>query len=187
MSLISKIQKNNSYLKIIWNDGEESKFNYMWLRDNCPTAHDKDSRHRMFNILEVSQEINPKNYSINNDGKLEITDFDELGFGSGTDRLEESLENNFDDVASIFTDPDDGIAKNLYDYIREFTQSGGLLRTREQNAKDEKTNLEDERANFELQMLSFEQIQRDKYLALDQTVSQLNRTGNALIASLGSI
>ena len=72
MSSISKIEKNSSYLKIIWNDGEESKFNYMWLRDNCPTAHDKDSRHRMFNILEVSQEINPKNYSINNDGKLEI-------------------------------------------------------------------------------------------------------------------
>ena len=72
MSSISKIEKNSSYLKIIWNDGKESKFNYMWLRDNCPTAHDKDSRHRMFNILEVSQEINPKNYSINNDGKLEI-------------------------------------------------------------------------------------------------------------------
>ena len=125
--------------------------------------------------------------SFDDDGKLEITDFDEFGFGSGADRLEESLENNFDDVASIFTDPDDGIAKNLYDYIREYTQSGGLLRTREQNAKDEKTNLEDERANFELQMLSFEQIQRDRYLALDQTVSQLNRTGNALIASLGSI
>lgn len=125
--------------------------------------------------------------SFDDDGKLEITDVDEFGFGSGSDRLDEALENNFDDVASIFTDPNDGIAKSLYDYIREFTQSGGLLGAREQNAKDEKTNLEDERANFELQMLSFEQIQRDKYLALDQTVSQLNRTGNALIASLGSI
>ena len=72
MSSISKIQKNNSYLKIIWNDGEESKFNYMWLRDNCPTAHDKDSRHRMFNILEVSQDINPKTYNVNAEGKLEI-------------------------------------------------------------------------------------------------------------------
>ena len=72
MPTISKIEKNSSYLKIIWNDGEESKFNYMWLRDNCPSAHDKDSRHRMFNILEVSQDINPKNYNINKEGKLEI-------------------------------------------------------------------------------------------------------------------
>ena len=72
MSAISKLEKNSTYLKVIWNDGEESKFNYLWLRDNCPTAHDKDSRHRMFNILKVSEDINPKNYSVKEDGKLEI-------------------------------------------------------------------------------------------------------------------
>ncbi len=72
MSSISKLEKNSTYLKVIWNDGEESKFNYLWLRDNCPTAHDKDSRHRMFNILEVSKNINPTKYSIGSDGKLEI-------------------------------------------------------------------------------------------------------------------
>ena len=72
MNSISKIAKNSTYLQITWNDGEESKFNYMWLRDNCPTAHDKDSRHRMFNILKVSKDINPKKYDINKEGKLEI-------------------------------------------------------------------------------------------------------------------
>ena len=29
----------NSTLEIEWNDGEKSNFNFMWLRDNCPTAH----------------------------------------------------------------------------------------------------------------------------------------------------
>ena len=72
MKSISKLEKNSTYIKIIWSDGEESKFNYLWLRDNCPTAHDKDSNHRMFNILEVSQNINPKNYNVSSDGKLEI-------------------------------------------------------------------------------------------------------------------
>lgn len=118
-------------------------------------------------------------------GKLEISAIDEFGLGSGEDRMKTALEENFDEVAKLFTDSNDGIAKNLYDYIREFTKYGGLLRTREQNYKDEKNNLEDERARFELQMMNFEQIQRDKYLNLDQTVSQLNRTGNALMASLG--
>ena len=47
MRLISKLEKKSNYLKVIWDDGEESKFNYLWLRDNCPTAHDKDSRHRI--------------------------------------------------------------------------------------------------------------------------------------------
>ena len=67
---IKKVKKNRSSLEVEWGDGEKSKFNYMWLRDNCPTAHDKDTRHRMFNILKVSTSINPKKYSIKEDGKL---------------------------------------------------------------------------------------------------------------------
>ena len=61
MSVISKLEKNSTYLKVIWSDGEESKFNYLWLRDNCPTAHDKDSRHRMFNIWKSQKTLAPQN------------------------------------------------------------------------------------------------------------------------------
>ena len=69
---IKNIVKNSTNLEVDWSDGEKSKFNYMWLRDNCPTAHDKDSRHRMFNILNVSQNINPKKFLVTDDGKLQI-------------------------------------------------------------------------------------------------------------------
>ena len=69
---ISKVSTNGSSLDILWNDGEKSNFNYFWLRDNCPTAHDKDSRHRMFNILNVSENIKAKDLKINEDGKLVI-------------------------------------------------------------------------------------------------------------------
>ena len=69
---ISKVTANGSSLDVLWNDGEKSSYNYMWLRDNCPTAHDKDSRHRMFNILKVSTNIKAKSSKINNDGKLVI-------------------------------------------------------------------------------------------------------------------
>ena len=72
MFSISKLEKNGTYLRILWSDGEESKFNYLWLRDNCPTAHDKDSRHRMFDILNVSKNLNPTTYKVNDEGKLEI-------------------------------------------------------------------------------------------------------------------
>ena len=58
--VISKVSKNGSAVDVEWSDGEKSNFNFMWLRDNCPTAHDKDSRHRMFNILEISTNIEPK-------------------------------------------------------------------------------------------------------------------------------
>ena len=69
---ISKISQNALGLNVVWNDGEKSNFNYLWLRDNCPTAHDKDSRHRMFNILNVSENIKAKDFKINDDGKLVI-------------------------------------------------------------------------------------------------------------------
>ena len=69
---IAKVSRNVSSLDVEWNDGEKSNFNFMWLRDNCPTAHDKHSRHRMFNILEASTNIEPKTYKVNNEGKLEI-------------------------------------------------------------------------------------------------------------------
>ena len=69
---ISKVAQNGSGLEIVWSDGIKSNFNFLWLRDNCPTAHDKDTRHRMFNILKVSKKIKPKKYNVNTDGKLEI-------------------------------------------------------------------------------------------------------------------
>ena len=69
---ISKVSTNGSSLDILWNDGKKSNFNYLWLRDNCPTAHDKDSRHRMFNILKVSKDIIAKKFKVNDAGKLVI-------------------------------------------------------------------------------------------------------------------
>jgi len=69
---ISKVSANGSSLDVLWSDGKKSNFNYLWLRDNCPTAHDKDSRHRMFNILKVSIDIKTKDFKINDDGKLVI-------------------------------------------------------------------------------------------------------------------
>ena len=72
MLSISKILKTKTALKVKWSDGEESNFNYLWLRDNCPSAHDKDSNHRMFNILKISQNIEAKEFKVNREGKLVI-------------------------------------------------------------------------------------------------------------------
>ena len=69
---IKKIAKNKSNLNIEWSDGEKSNFNYFWLRDNCPTAHDKDSNHRMFNILEASEDLSVEDSKINKEGKLVV-------------------------------------------------------------------------------------------------------------------
>lgn len=118
------------------------------------------------------------------DGKLEIgtTDF---GLGSGEERLDDAIEDYFDDIATLFTDEDDGIATKLYDFADQYTNYSGLISLRENAAKEERDSLLDERETLELRMLNYEDILRDRYLGLDLTVARLNQTGSALIAALG--
>jgi len=56
---IVKIKERNKYLEINWGDNHISKFHFLWLRDNCPTAFHKDTRMRNFNILSVTKKIKP--------------------------------------------------------------------------------------------------------------------------------
>ena len=35
---VKKLEKKNDHLSILWKDNFKSKFHFMWLRDNCPTA-----------------------------------------------------------------------------------------------------------------------------------------------------
>ena len=86
----------------------------------------------------------------------------------------------------MFTDEESGIAVRLYDYVEEYTNYSGLLNSREDTAEDQRDQIYDERIALELRLASTEQILRDKYLNLDQTVAKLNQTGSALLASLGS-
>lgn len=118
------------------------------------------------------------------DGKLEIgtTDF---GLGSGEERLDDAIEDYFDDIATLFTDETEGVATRLYDFADQYTNYSGLISLRENAAKEERDNLLDEREMLELRLLNYEDILRDKYLSLDLTVAQLNQTGSALIAALG--
>ncbi len=123
--------------------------------------------------------------SFDDDGKLQISETDEFGFGSGQDLLDDALDDNYDEIAALFSDDDEGIANKMYDFVHEYTTFGGLLRSREDAKKGEKDLLSDERERFELQMADYEQLLRDKYINLDLTVAKLQRTGSSLMAALG--
>ena len=61
---VIKLEKKNDHLSILWKDNFKSKFHFMWLRDNCPTAIHPTANMRVFNILTVSKNIFPKKYKI---------------------------------------------------------------------------------------------------------------------------
>ncbi|GGW73463.1 flagellar filament capping protein FliD [Alteromonas halophila] len=120
----------------------------------------------------------------NKDGELEIGSSD-FGLGSGNTRLQEALSDNFDDIATLFTDENEGIAVRLHEFANQYTNSSGLLTTRERAAQDERNEISDDREQLERRMSSYEDLLRQKYTSLDQTVARLNQTGSALFAALG--
>ena len=61
---VKKLEKKNDHLSVLWKDNFKSKFHFMWLRDNCPTAIHPTANMRVFNILTVSKNIFPKKYKI---------------------------------------------------------------------------------------------------------------------------
>jgi flagellar hook-associated protein 2 len=119
------------------------------------------------------------------DGKLEVgsTDF---GLGSGSKRLDDALNDNFDDIGKIFTGTD-GIATRLIAFTEEYTQGSGLIKSREDSISDQQSSLETERETFELRMESLESTLRARYLSLDSTVAGLQNTGNALFTALSGL
>lgn len=68
--IINKISKKNQFIEVTWLDKHISKFHFLWLRDNCPSAIHPTANMRIFNILSVTKNIFPKALSIN---KTELT------------------------------------------------------------------------------------------------------------------
>ena len=69
---IKNLCLSESSLDIEWNDNRKSYFHFLWLRDNCPSNEHPDARHRMFNLLDVSENIHPNKYFLNSNGDVEI-------------------------------------------------------------------------------------------------------------------
>ena len=63
---------------------------------------------------------------LNKDGRLEIGTND-FGLGSGKTRLNDALEDNFDDISSLFNDETNGIAVRLDDLIEQYSSSSGVI------------------------------------------------------------
>mgnify|MGYP001273658577 CR=1 FL=1 len=68
---VKNIKKNKDHLRMKWGDNFESKFHFLWLRDNCPSAIHPTANMRVFNILTISSTIFPKEFKVRNE-ELEI-------------------------------------------------------------------------------------------------------------------
>ena len=69
---ILNAEKKDRSIKIEWSDGNISDYNFLWLRDNCPSEIHPTARERTFNLLTVSESIHPKSFTISEDNSLSI-------------------------------------------------------------------------------------------------------------------
>ena len=69
---ILNAEKKERSIQIEWSDGNTSDYNFLWLRDNCPSEIHPTARERTFNLLTVSENIHPKSFFISEDNSLSI-------------------------------------------------------------------------------------------------------------------
>lgn len=122
--------------------------------------------------------------SFDSDGKLEFSS-DSIGDqGTGKQRLNTALEENFDAVAEMFSG-ENGIASRLDTLVTQYGQSGGLLQARSQAVQSQQELIKDEREAFERYIENYEETQRKRFAGLDSTITNLQSNANMMFAQLG--
>lgn len=120
------------------------------------------------------------------DGKLQISGSSEFGGDSGRVRFDRALNENYDGVAAFFGG-ETGLAAKLDNFMTEFTQSGGIIASKENTLKTQidKNSKDLEAANRYIE--SFEQTLRSRYTALDALLGSMQNMASTVTAQLSSL
>ncbi|QDZ90345.1 flagellar filament capping protein FliD [Shewanella decolorationis] len=111
------------------------------------------------------------------DGTLELDE----------DTLKKALENDISAVADFFTTEGTGFAAKMTSVGEAYTQSGGLLDSRDETLDNRLSRLGDERAAFALKMKAYEARLTKQFNAMDLMVGQLNSQGSTIQARIDSL
>jgi flagellar hook-associated protein 2 len=119
-------------------------------------------------------------------GKLEISSTSEFGADSGRVRFDRALNENYDNVALLFGG-DNGLAATVDNFLSEFTQSGGIIASKENSLKTQidKNTKDLEAANRYIE--SFEQTLRRRYTALDALLGSMQNMASSVSAQLTNL
>lgn len=115
--------------------------------------------------------------SFNRDGKMEISSISIGTLDSGTERLENALSNNYSELQSLFTG-DDGLGKEVSDYVTLFTGKDGSLVERETSLNESIEEISIEREDLEVRLGELEASLRSQYGALDRVMAQYQVAGS---------
>jgi gamma-butyrobetaine dioxygenase len=71
---VARAAMDDGLVRVTWADGTEGCFHFVWLRDNCaaPGSIDPDSRERIFDILDIPEDVSPLEVGVTEEGALRI-------------------------------------------------------------------------------------------------------------------
>ncbi|MGX5913385.1 flagellar filament capping protein FliD [Aliidiomarina sp. Khilg15.8] len=118
----------------------------------------------------------------NNDGKLEF-DSRDLGGGTGEQRFDRAIADNFDSLTALFAG-ENGLATKMKATVDEYTRAGGLIDGRERVFEGQKERVATEREQFERYMENYERTLRQRYASLDKTIAGLQQSSDFLMQRL---
>ncbi|GAP76090.1 flagellar hook-associated protein FliD [Pseudoalteromonas sp. SW0106-04] len=100
--------------------------------------------------------------------------------------LNEAMDTNYDDIGKAFAG-ENGVAKKLDELLGSFVDSGGILKTREQDINNQIDELEDDVLDHQYRMGELETRLRKQYSNLDVLLAQMSSTQQYLGAQLASL
>ncbi|WP_163935854.1 flagellar filament capping protein FliD [Paraferrimonas sp. SM1919] len=113
---------------------------------------------------------------------------DEFGKMSlDTAKLNDTLETSPNKVQHFFAAEDSGFAAHLHSVVDVYTQTGGLLDSRDQTLDIQMERIEDSRVALDRKMVSYEARLYAQYSAMDLLVAQLNTQGSFLASRFDSL
>lgn len=116
--------------------------------------------------------------TVDNTGKLEISSV-AIGDSSGSQRLQDALENNLRGIGTLFAG-DNGIATKLASIADTYVGDDGTLNERSQTLEAERTTISDKREALEEYLASYESTLRKRFTALDSVMAQYQATSGYL-------
>ncbi|RYV02645.1 flagellar hook protein FliD [Shewanella sp. OPT22] len=115
--------------------------------------------------------------STTRDGTLEIDD----------DKLDDALDNNLSDMSEFFAAEDTGFVADITAKMEVYTQTGGILDSRDESVDRQVSRIQDDRDALNLRMVSYEQRLTKQYNAMDAAVAELNGQLGQIQSALSSL
>ena len=79
------------------------------------------------------------------------------------------------------------MSKTLDNYVKEFTQSGGIIATREQTIRSQISENSKDLEAANRYIASYEETLRKRYTALDSLLGQMNNMASTVTSQLASL